>query len=71
MSSITNLRMSKTELLEKVSPMCEKEFRSYINPIIAKSRGLSIEDAKPKKIVQTNEVLAFFAKIGESIKNYD
>ena len=45
------------------------EFRSYINPIISENRNISIEKAKNQQRITHTEVLIFYAKIGEDIRD--
>lgn len=63
-------RVSKQKLLRKVKPMTVREFSGIINPIIAASRNLPLETVKHKQFLQSNEVVEFLEKIGESLDDH-
>lgn len=67
---LTTYRISKQKLLRKLVPMRKEEFGQLINPLIAKSRSLPLEEAKHKQFLQSNEVVAFLEKIGEPLEDH-
>jgi len=56
--------MTKRQLLNLIKPFSAATFAKEINPIIAKSRGISIRDAKFKSYLQSNEVIEFMDEMG-------
>lgn len=56
--------MTKKQLLNLIKPFSVATFSKEINPIIAKSRGISIQDAKFLSYLQSNEVIEFMDEMG-------
>ena len=56
--------MTKRQLLNLIKPFSAAIFAKEINPIISKSRGISIQDAKFKSYLQSNEVIEFMDEMG-------
>ncbi|WP_338731756.1 hypothetical protein [Mangrovimonas cancribranchiae] len=48
--------------------MNSKEVAKYINPIIANNRNITLDEAKKKSKLRPVEVLLFYNKIGEPIR---
>ncbi|WP_338731200.1 hypothetical protein [Mangrovimonas cancribranchiae] len=49
--------------------MSSKEVALYINPIIAENRNISLEEAKKKSKLRPVEVVLFYNKIGEPLRD--
>ena len=56
--------MTKRQLLNLIRPFSAAIFAKEINPIISKSRGISIQEAKTLSYLQSNEVVEFMDEMG-------
>ena len=61
-------RMTKRQLLNLIQPFSESYYAQEINPIIARSRGIPLKEAKSLSYLQSNEVLLFMDDMGFPIE---
>ncbi len=62
-------RMTKRQLLNMIQPFSMAIFAKEINPIISKSRNITLHDAKFKSYLQSNEVIEFMDEMGFPIND--
>lgn len=66
----TSYRTTKQRLFKKLQPFSYRDFSSGINDIISEHRELPLEVAREKRILQSNEVTAFLAEMGEPLEGF-